>query len=477
MIDKILSNFEKISSIPRCSGNREPITRWLLKWAKHRSLETMHDKAGNVLIRASGTPGYSPIVVLQGHVDMVCVKTLDSSHDFTRDPISPVREGDWLRASGTSLGADNGMAVALCLTLLESDQIGHPPLEVLLTVDEETGLIGANELAPDWLKGRILLNMDSEEEGAFTVGCAGGRSSVLELPVEREDPQSGLLRRTIRVEGLQGGHSGVDIHRGRANANKVLARCLSLLSGTCEFSLMSLTGGSIHNAIPREAEAVIAFPANENVKIANTVKTIGEQVTQEYYPVEENLRLAVNETHSSNSRALSGESFRQVLSLLLALPDGVIKMSSTMEGLVETSCNLATAELKEKSLEILISQRSSLASGLQYVTRQIESVGRLAGAEFRRNTEYPPWTPDPDSRLLRRCREIYRKTLGGEARIRVIHGGLECAVFGVTYPGMDMISIGPTAANAHSPDERVNIPSIAKIWEFLAALMDSFQTD
>ena len=242
-------------------------------------------------------------------------------------------------------------------------------------------------------------------------------------------------------------------------------------------SLVSLSGGSIQNAIPREAEAIIAFPPDETHSIVNAVETFREQLYQEYYPEEEDMVLTVNGTESSVTQVLTGESLRRVLGLMIALPDGVIKMSSAMNGLVETSCNLAAVELKDKSLEVLISQRSSLVSGLRYVTRQIEFIGSLAGARSRRNSEYPPWTPNPDSQLLKRCQEIYRVTVGGEARTRVIHGGLECAVFGRKFPGMDMVSIGPTAMNAHSPDERVNIPSLSRVWMFLVALLESFESD
>lgn len=475
--EHVLTIFEQINRIPRCSKNESRIAAWLVDWATQRNIPSEQDEIGNVLIRVPATAGMegTPTVVLQGHMDMVCEKTPESTHNFETDPIPVVRDGEWVHAEDTTLGADNGIAVALALALAESD-VPHPALEILVTVDEESGLTGAQHLREGWLRGTQLLNIDSEDEGVFTVGCAGGRDTIFTFHVDPEPLPPDLVARELVVSGLQGGHSGVDIHLGRANANVLLVRLLSSLLGGDDpvpLRIASIRGGNAHNAIPRDAAAVVALPESELDRVGAEVARMRDVFQAEYGDLEPGLDLATRVT-TAPSDVFMAESARRLLDLVSSIPHGVMRMSADVPGLVETSTNLATIRAKNDTVEIKTSQRSSYRSRLAELAGRLESTARLAGAAVRSESSYPPWEPHMESDLLGRAVESYQERFGAEPVVEVIHAGLECGVIGAKYPGMQMISFGPTIQNPHSPDERLHVPSVEKICAFVETLLASY---
>ncbi|HII02607.1 TPA: aminoacyl-histidine dipeptidase [Methanosarcinaceae archaeon] len=523
---QILKTFEEIDRIPRCSKYEKKIALWLEDWARSRGFEVKTDLVNNLLIEVPATPGYenSPTLVLQGHMDMVCEKSKGSAHDFSRDPVKCVYDGDWMKGNGTSIGADNGIALAIALVLAQAGKAGeieHPPLELLFTVDEETGLTGAMALEPGFFAGRALLNLDSEDEGVFTVGCAGGLNTRISLPVEYEpfDYEKGFGFFKLAVEGLKGGHSGVEIHRQRANAVRLLARVLEGVrdkpgeagsgSGSGILRLVSLNGGSTHNSIPNFAEAFFALKRSELDRIKGLVSGFGKTFRAEYARSDPDIRLdleevekgviyEISETEVSEKevpldRVLTENSDLRLLGLLLGLPHGVYRMSDKIQGLVETSNNLALVRTGDDAVEVLSNQRSSVVSRLAEITGRIEAVAGLAGAELRCENGYPAWEPDLESDLLSRCKTAYTSVFGEEPAIEVVHAGLECGVIGSKcglWGGkgnhgdcggedcdgdMEMISIGPTIKYPHSPDEMIYIPSIEKVWAFLEKLLKSYR--
>lgn len=468
----ILDYFEQINAIPRCSKNEAALCRWLQEWAKARNLASNGDAAGNLAVRVPASRGHekAPIVVLQAHMDMVCEKTPDSLHDFSRDPIRSIRQGDWLTADRTTLGADNGIAIAYALAVAEDETIQRPPLELLFTVDEETGLNGVKKMAPDLIRGRILINLDSEDEGVFTIGCAGGMETVVKLMLATAPLPVGWHNHRLLVGGLTGGHSGIDIHKHRANANKLLARTLAALHQENELRIVELTGGSRHNAIARDAEALVATTADA----ATSERTVAEMeaiVRKEYGDNEAGLFIKISHDTHAAADGLTIEDTERAIWLLLAMPHGVAGMSPSLPGLVETSSNLATVSVKAGRMHILSSQRSALASRLAEITATVRAVAELAGAEGCDENKYPPWPPETSSPLLRTAKEVYAQLFSKEPVIQVIHAGLECAIIGALYPGMQMISLGPTIRSPHSPTERLYIPSVEQVWRFLVALL------
>jgi dipeptidase D len=474
----ILDYFEQINQIPRCSKDEQQLAGWLATWAKNNGFNTKSDNAGNLVVDIPASKGFesAPTVILQGHMDMVCEKRPDTQHNFKTDPIRHIISGDWLHADGTSLGADNGIALALAMALVSDDSVRHPKLELLFTVDEETGLSGANQLDDKMITGHILINIDSEEEGVFTVGCAGGIDTKIELsinqiPVEEYDT---LVR--ISVSGLCGGHSGIDINRGRANANKLLSRILSKALEQIKLRLISFIGGSAHNAIARDAEAFVTVKPDQLSSFKQIVANLEKKIEAEYAFVENELKIevAVITDTSAQMNCADDVQTRKIVDLLTALPHGVNRMSVETPGLVDTSSNLATVSFLNKGLHILSSQRSVFTSRVEEISRQVASVARLAGASVKTDSAYPAWQPKMDSDLLKRCKDTYRNLFKSQPVVEIIHAGLECAVIGDKYPDMDMISIGPTMKNPHSPDECLYIPSIPKVWQFMAMLLASF---
>lgn len=469
---RILDIFSEIAKIPRCSKNEERICQWLVDWAKQHHFDVKTDNIGNVLIKIPASKGWehAPITVIQGHVDMVCEKTKDSEHDFRRDPIELVYDGEWLTADQTTLGADNGIAIALSLAIATDESLVHPPLELLFTVDEETGLTGAKGLAPDFIAGKILLNVDSEDEGVFTVGCAGGKDSEIKLDLNYETIPAGFCIHKLSALGMSGGHSGVDIHLQRANANKILSRALDSLREQGDIRVVSITGGNAANAIPRDAEAILALPKEKMESCKVMISDLEKEIQTEYAAVESSLKIALD-AGEDLPEVLTRRDTDTVINLLLALPDGVAGMSHDIPHLVETSNNVAMIRTEENTLTIVSSQRSSAMSLLEAHTRKIEAIARLAGARVISANGYPNWPPDMKSPLLATCIKVYTRLFNREPRIEAIHAGLECGVIGAKYEGMDMISFGPTIKNPHSPDEKLHIPSIGRIWDFMTGLL------
>jgi dipeptidase D len=474
----IIQFFEQVSAIPRRSKNETLIAQWLQQWAASRQLPLRKDRAGNILIKVAPSLGFenAPVIVVQGHLDMVCEKLRESEHDFAKDPIRLVYTGDWLRADATSLGADNGIAIAIALALADDRGLLHPPLELLFTVDEETGLNGAKQLQPGFFEGKILLNLDAETEGVFTVGCAGGTDTYINCDLKMAGLPDDCELVEITVAGLRGGHSGVDIHRHRANANRILARALHRLKTAFGFRLVTLGGGTAHNAIPRDAAAVLTCKPVEFIPMQKMIAEFARIVQTEYASSEEALALSFARVHrvSGDKMALTAAETGKVIHLLLALPHGVQEMSAAIDNLVETSSNLAKVEMKDNTLHVVTSQRSSVMSRLAEITASIEAVAALAGAATQAKDPYPAWQPNWDSPLLQRCQAIYRSLFDRDPVVEVVHAGLECGIIGLKTPGMDMVSFGATIENAHSPDERLHIPSIARIWDLLAALLKSY---
>lgn len=473
----VLKIFEDITKIPRCSKNEEHIQKWLLAWARENSFETKTDSIGNVLIIVPGSKGYenAPTLVLQGHMDMVCEKTPESSHDFSKDPLKLYYDDEWLNAKNTTLGADNGIALAVALALSADKTVEHPPFELLFTVDEETGLTGAINLDETLLSGKILLNIDSEDEGVLTIGCAGGLSSNITLSVDRQKIPADFSSYKLKLGGFKGGHSGVDIKKGRGNAIKELARVLLLLGEVVDYKLQDIVGGSAHNAIPRDAEAKIALNEHGFEKIKSIISHLEYDLKNEYMKNDQDLFISVERSEECSSEMISGECSGQVLNIINALPHGVFSMSQMIDGLVETSNNIATVKIKDDTFEVLTSQRSSLKSRLDLLTSRIESIAKLSGAKIKHGDGYPAWQPNWESDLLKRCKEAYKNKFSKEPVVEVIHAGLECGIIGDKYPGMEMISFGPTIQNPHSPDERMKVTDIDKILDFMIELFRAYK--
>lgn len=471
--EKVLNIFKEINGIPRCSGNEAGISQYLVNIAKENNWEVIQDEVLNVIIKVPGKNGKenNPPVILQGHMDMVCVKEQEVTHNFCTDPIETYQDGDWLRAKGTTLGADNGIALAIALAIAYEKDISHPPLELLFTVDEERGLTGANALKTGILKGKTLLNIDSEHEGVFTIGCAGGRDTHINLPLEFTENKDNIKTFELIINKLSGGHSGIQIHQPKANAIQLAGRILNkILKSEEELYLCNINGGIAHNAIPREIS--VLFACNN----ANLVNSVSDEFfdifKREYNEFEPEMSFSVKETTVSK-RLISKESTKKCLYLLTALPHGVLYMSQMIDKLVETSNNLAQVNIINEEFQILLSQRSSLGSRLDYITDKIETVAKLAGAKVYSGNGYPAWEPDWNSKLLEKTKQAYQNVFAKEPKIEIIHAGLECGVIGSKYPEMDMISFGPTILSPHSPQERMKISDIDKILKFLFELFNN----
>lgn len=471
---EILKWFEQINQFPRCSKNEGAVRNWLIDWAKENNFFFKTDNAQNLLIKVPASPSYenAPIVVLQGHLDMVCEKTPDSNHDFTTDPIKLIQEGEWITADQTTLGADNGIAIAIAMTLALNKEAPHPPLELLFTVDEETGLNGANALEPDLLAGRILINLDADDEGCFIIGCAGGISTHLSIPVEWDDVSTHYQLMEIKTGGMTGGHSGVDIHTEKANAIKILAQALYFIKTQIDIRLAKLNGGTAHNAIPRDADALVWVPQNHTETVTKLVSEIEIRLKSEYKNTDPDLFIKMDASHEICEQATTSESTSKIIDVLIVVPHGVTAMSTEMENLVETSTNFAGVSINAGKLKIDTSQRSSVLSRRDALAHRIEAIARLAGGEAYKGTFYPPWTPKTNSSLLTKSVQVYEKLFDDKKPlVKVMHAGLECGVIGDKVSGMDMISMGPTIRSPHSPHERIHIGSIGRFWDFFQELL------
>lgn len=472
--NEILKWFEEIASIPRCSKHEEKICKWLVDWAGDHNFEVKKDKVSNILIKIPGSEGYenSKIVVIQGHMDIVCEKEPDSDHDFTKDPIKLVYDGEWLTANKTTLGADDGIAIAIGLVLALDKDNPHPPLELLFTVDEETGLTGANALEPGFIDGKILINIDSEDEGVFTVGCAGGINTNLSLPMDYEDVPYGFKQFKIKAGGMKGGHSGIDIGIGKANAIKILARVLYEIKKKTDIRISDIKGGSAHNAIPRDVEAAVFLLEKDFNKVQNIISDCNKTLIDEYKLVDPNIKISIEDNGKGNCKqALTVGNSQKLIEFIFAIPHGVAAMSNDVDGLIETSNNFANIKIEDNTVKVLTSQRSSVMTRLYAITYVIEAIARLAGGDAKSGDGYPAWHPNMDSPLLARSVKLYEKLFNKKPVVEIIHAGLECGIIGDKYPGMDMISIGPDLRFPHSPEEKVHIGTIGKIWDFTVALL------
>lgn len=466
--------FNEITKIPRPSKSEEKIAAYIVNFGKSHYLETLTDDIGNILIRKPATAGKENVrmVVLQSHIDMVCEKNNDVIHDFENDPIKTWIDGEWLKAKGTTLGADDGIGVAAQLAFLEAGDIKHGPVECLFTVDEETGLTGANELNPGFLKSKILLNLDSEDEGEIFIGCAGGRGSIAYYPYQSAVVPTHHTAFRIDVKGLQGGHSGDDIHRGLGNANKILVRLLWTLHSTMNIAVAYIDGGKKHNAIPREAFAIITVSSVKSSDILNNVKIFDDIIKSELKTVEKNVEITC-EPAEIPAAILNPNIQSKLLKSLYACPNGVIRMSDDLDGLVETSTNLASIKTNPDQIIAVTSQRSSVASGLDDICNMVKCTFLLGGAKVEQGDGYPGWNPNVNSEILGITRDTYTRLFHNEPKVKAIHAGLECGLIGEKYPDMDMISFGPTVKGVHSPDERLHIDSVRKFWELLIEILRS----
>lgn len=469
---KVVWNFfEEISEIPRCSGNEEEIGKYIASIAEENDCEYKIDEVGNVLIKKPGNiEGTVKKTVIQGHMDMVCEKDEGVEHDFTKDPITLKKEGEWLTADGTTLGADNGIGLAIALAILEDDSINHGPLEFLFTVSEETGLDGAQNITPGYLEGRKLINLDSEEFGAFTIGCAGGGESEVYLSVERSEKEKDNILE-ISIDGLLGGHSGLDIDKGRANSIKVLGRILWVLNKRSEegINLLDIEGGNKRNAIPRFSKAIINVP-DEIHKAKEIMDEVFSDVQEEYSSVEEEMEMNVNEIQSYEKDVI--ENSKEIFDLIRALPHGVLFMSQEVPDLVRTSTNLATIKIIDEKVEIPLKTRSSSKSELKSTRDRIRSIGENFGAEVVEDESYPGWEPDLNSEILQVSKEVYKDLFGEEPKVEALHAGLETGLIGETIEGMDMISMGATIENPHSTKERLHIESVGKFYRMVTKIIE-----
>ena len=478
MPERLWYYFGEICKIPRPSRKEAQIAAWVMEKGREFGLEVLNDTTGNVLIRKKATVGMEnrPVIILQSHLDMVCEKNSTTIHNFESDPIRPRIEGEWVKATDTTLGADDGIGVAAMLAIMEPGNLVHGPLELLFTIDEETGLTGANALQGDFIDGKILLNVDSEDEGVFTVGCAGGRDTQINLALQYEDPPAGYVMARLKAGGMTGGHSGVNINEERANAIRVLVRMILQLQSETDLRLADIAGGTAHNAIPRDAWADIFFAKDSFKNLEKTVADWDLVFKKEFKNTDPNLKLSLEPMpETTGKRALTAESSPKICNLLFALPHGVAAMSTDMPGLVETSNNLANIKIRNSKLEVILSQRSSVMSRLHALTTRVEIIGRLAGAEAVSGNGYPSWQPNMQSPLLARCPVVYEKLFGKKPHVEAIHAGLECGIIGDKKAGMDMISFGPTLKNPHSPDEKIHVESIGKVWDFLVELLKTFK--
>jgi dipeptidase D len=467
--------FYEITQVPRPSKKEEKIRTHLRELLKNLKTEFKEDATGNIVALVPATPGHenAPTIVLQGHVDMVCEKNKDKQHDFDNDPINVSIKDGWVVADGTTLGSDNGIGVAAGLAIITDTDVVHGPIEILMTVDEETGLTGANNLEPGFITGKILLNMDSEEDGAFYVGCAGGVDTVatFEIKAEKKNPSTQVYE--LHVTGLKGGHSGLDIQEGRGNAIKILGRALKKLE-SIDYKLAAIEGGSLRNAIPREAEAILLLNENDFANAEKIITEFQESIQNEYRTVDKGVKVFLKKTDLKFENVFTDEFTNEIINVILALPHGVISMSQDITGLVETSTNLATINLVDGKVRIGTSQRSSVDSAKEYIANSVSAVFNLTNADVKAGDGYPGWKPNMDSELLKVSKKVFKEMFGKEAEIKAIHAGLECGILEGKNPGMDMISFGPTIQNAHSPDEKVNVETVSKFYDLLKGILKEF---
>lgn len=464
--------FDEVCQVPRPSKKEEKIRAYLLDFAKKHNLEAKTDEAGNVLIKKAASAGMENLktVILQSHIDMVCEKNKDTEHNFETDPIQTYIDGEWLRAKGTTLGADNGIGVATELAVLASDDIKHGPIECLFTVDEETGLTGAFALKEGFMNGDILLNLDSEDDGELFIGCAGGANTTAIYPFPTEKAPQGWFFFRVSVKGLTGGHSGDDISKNRANANKLLNRFLVQTMQKYGMRLADIEGGNLHNAIPREAHALCAVPMEYKEAVRVDLNIFISEIENEYSATEPNLAMDL-ESEAPVEYVMEQKAMERFLLSIYAVHHGVYAMSQDIPGLVETSSNLASIKVCDGTIKVVTSQRSSILSSRKDMSQMVSAAFILGGATVTTGEGYPGWKPNPSSEILKIAVESYKKLFGVEPKVKAIHAGLECGLFLQKYPSLDMVSFGPTLRGVHSPDERMLIPTVEKFWNHLLDIL------
>jgi dipeptidase D len=471
----VLSCFEEITRIPRESGHEGPMTEYLCRFAAEHKLKCKTDKTGNVLIVKEASPGrrHIPSIALQAHQDMVCEKVSDFDFDFSKDPIPYEIEDGWMVAKKTTLGADDGIGIAACLALLASD-LPTGRIECLFTISEETGMDGAFALEEGFLESRTLINLDSEDEGQLFVGCAGGTETVATFEYENEPLEAGFKPMQLRISGGVGGHSGDDINKERMNALQQLARFL-FTQLQYDYQLISFQGGNKHNAICREAEAVIAVPTDEFQDMVADFKAFGDIVKAEFRNTEPDLQFSAHSIRGVKAQPMAEEDTVRFISMLVACPHGVVAMSTDIPGLVETSTNLASVKMEEgKRIRILTSQRSSVKTALHAIAQKVEAALLLGGADVEHTSEYPGWKPNMDSPILAQCVASYRKLFGKDPEVKAIHAGLECGLFLEKFPELDMISFGPTLRGVHAPGEKLELASLDRFVDLLVDVVTNF---
>lgn len=469
----IWQNFYKLTQVPRPSNHEEKARKFMLDWARENHIAAEMDETGNIILRKPATPGMENRkgVILQGHLDMVPQKNEDTPHDFEKDPIDAYADGEWVKAKGTTLGADNGMGVAAGMALLTATDIPHGPLEVLITATEETGMDGANGLKAGVLKGDILMNLDSETEGELYVGCAGGLDSAITFNYKEENIPAGSKAYRLAIKGLKGGHSGMDINLGRGNSNKLLFRFLKTYGDQLGIRLSSVSGGSLRNAIPRESFAVVVIPAAHSEKLQAAVQEAQLIYKAELLAKEPTLQV-IAEATAMPAFVMDGCTQFRLTDSILACPNGTVRMIDSMPDTVETSNNLAIVQSANGKIVINTLLRSSVETAKDALAQHIQAVFELAKADsIVFDGSYPGWKPNPDSAILKEMQSIYKQLYGNNPAIMAVHAGLECGILGSKYPHWDMISFGPTICSPHSPDERVNIASVGKFWEYLKATL------
>ena len=466
--------FAEFARIPRCSKHEAAAARFILDTAKRLGLQAKQDTFGNVVVKKPASAGLerAKSVCLQGHLDMVCEKNAGTKHDFSKDPIELVRKGDVIMANGTTLGADNGIAVATNLAIMEDRTLVHGPLELLFTVDEETGLTGAHNLQPGFVESGTLLNLDSEEEGAVYVGCAGGQDTLGTWRTETEPAPATVAAVAVKVSGLKGGHSGLEIDKGRGNALKILNRVILALAGNGA-RLASINGGNKRNAIPREAEALVFVPKGRIEAAQALVSEWNTMVRNELSTVEPDLKVTATPLKGKRGPVLRKKYQRQVTQVISALPHGVTKMSADIPGLVETSTNVAVITTAGKKVTLATSQRSAVASEIKGIAHSVRTIFELAGADVDQGSGYPGWKPNMASPILKQAIAVHKKLFGKEPEVKAVHAGLECGIIGEKYPGIDMVSFGPTLEGVHSPDEKIHIKTVPNFWNYLLAILKS----
>ena len=471
---EVWRNFYLLTQVPRPSGHLEKIQQFLLSWAKERGIEAWKDGGENIVMRKPATPGMEnrPTVTLQAHMDMVPQKVDESKHNFENDPIETYIDGDWVKARGTTLGSDDGMGVAAIMGVFESKNLKHGPLEALITADEETCMYGVNHLAADTLKGEILLNIDNETLGEFVIGSAGGVNINCSLGYKEVTPDKDDVAVKVVLKNLRGGHSGLEINEGRANANKLMARLVRQAIIDDDAQLASWQGGNMRNAIPRTAEAVLTIPKENLDDLKELVDYCRGVFAEEYRGVEENISLSVVET--TMPEGVTPEEIQDnVIDALVACHDGVLRNIPSIPSVVETSSNLGIVNIGQGMVKVLILARSSSETMMEYMQEMQESCFSMAGMKVSYDGHYGAWQPNFDSPIAARMVEIHNRLFPEEpARVEVVHAGLECSIIGGVYPKMDLVSFGPTLRSPHTPDERCNIPSVAKFWQFLVKLLE-----